>query len=549
MKCEPKPIDASRARIAPEKLAAKLDAIHDYQCPKLLEQITKRPRLVELLWFIQAMSMRAGGLAKFCEELLAEFPERLGTPAMRATKGGYTLKQKFAIWAEIPHSARPYVPQELPDTIWGTARYSQDEIDAMEVRDRVALTGELKKMGDDSFVSICRKAAYGEFPGLLAALCTDFDQGFEEVEKKDSGEEVFVPGKQPLASFWFFEDLIGAIFEFMDRRAARIQKRLAMTEVARRIFDALDFAQAEKVMVRIEGDSRFGKTEALQAWSDTRPGAARLVRVPSDNSIKSFLIRVGEALGINCSYGVAPISLKYRIEYILKNSNLFLILDEAHYLIPQNYSSGSAPTRLNWVRGEIVDRNLPVALAVTPQSFKPALSRFVKKTGYTMEQFLGRNFLTCVLPEALTEDDMIAVARIHSPELDGDALGYIANEARLSQNYLQAVEAISRRARFLAGRSKRRIGLKELETAVSEVLPRTQPASGQLPSAEAISTSRATESPRKAAQRPVNGRLSTPLRDVEPARSRGALDPILSVRSLRGAGPEREEAELVSADS
>ena len=189
-----------------------------------------------------------------------------------------------------------------------------------------------------------------------------------------------------------------------------------------------------------------------------RPGLARLVRVPCDNSMSSFFKRIAEALGIECSFGSNVSRLKDRIEYVMKHSGLFLVLDEGAFLIPQEYTETTAPHRLNWVRTEIVDRNLPLAIAVTPQSFESAVSRFVKKTHYTMEQFFGRNFLTRRLPAALPEADLVAVAKIHFPEMDEVTLGYIASEARLSQNYLQAVEGIAKLARWKAARANRLLG-------------------------------------------------------------------------------------------
>lgn len=103
--------DSQLAPIRPEILAGKLAAIRNHEYPELLKQITERPRLVELLWFIQAMSLRPGSLVKFAEELLAEFPERLGTPTMRAIGArAYTLQEKATVWQEFPRRCRPGIP-------------------------------------------------------------------------------------------------------------------------------------------------------------------------------------------------------------------------------------------------------------------------------------------------------------------------------------------------------------------------------------------------------------------------------------------------------
>jgi hypothetical protein len=334
----------------------------------------------------------------------------------------------------------------------------------------------------------------------------------------------------------------------MDRRADRIQKGLALTEVAKLVFDALDFALAEKVMVRIEGDARFGKTEAMETWCNMRPGLARLVRVPCDNSMNSFLKRIGEALGVDCSYGSSPSRLKDRVEYIIQHSGLFLCLDEGAFMIPQNYSATTPPHRLNWVRTEIVDRELPLAIAVTPQAFKPAVDKFVRKTGYSMAQYFGRNFLTKTLPSSLGEADMIAVARIHFPELDEDALGYIAAEARLSQNYLQAVDAIARRARFLAARRHGRISVQDIEAAVSEVLPRRQAAPCHKRMPDQVSVTDFTSSPRHGGKVPDHSPIPAP-RATQPAGAGAGVPSHFGNRSLCGAGRKVCETEPVSGHS
>ncbi|HOX58994.1 MAG TPA: hypothetical protein P5205_17700 [Candidatus Paceibacterota bacterium] len=447
-----------RAPIRPELLAAKLAAIRNFEYPALLDQVEVNPRLVETLWFLQAMSLRPGGLLKFAEELLAEFPERLGTPTMLKAKAKtYGLEQKIAILQEMPEHSRPGFAMVRDGTLAEILSDSTpEEVAEMDGRDRSALKAGLKDMDAESFRDVCRQEALEQLPEYFTALCTEKSAGVRQL--------------------WFFHDVVGSLLEFMDRSAAKVQQRLAMTEVAKLIFDRLDYALAERVMVRIEGGSRIGKTEALSAWADMRPGLARLVRVPCDNSMVSFFKRIGEALGIDFSHGSNPSRLKERVEYVIQHGGLFLVLDEGHFMVPASPTATTPPHRLNWVRTEIVDRGLPLAISVTPQAFKGAIDRFLKKTRYDMAQFFGRDFLPCVLPEVLSEADLTAAARKHFPQLGENALGYIANEARLSENYLQGVEAIARRTRHLARKRGGEVKLTDIKTAVSEVL-RLNPAS------------------------------------------------------------------------
>ena len=271
-------------------------------------------------------------------------------------------------------------------------------------------------------------------PRYLEDLCVKADKGFTELGyyNHDTGPH------------WFMDDPVAAVFEMMDLRAKAVSKRLAMTAVAKKVFDALDYALQERVMVRIEGDSRFGKTESVRAWADMRPGLARVVEVPCSNSLEDLLRCVAESLGIGFSYGTRGQVLRERIRYVLRQSGTFLILDEAAFLLPQNYSATTAPARLNWVRTEVVNRKLPLALIHTPQTFMPAVDKFVKKTAFSMQQFTGRNYRTVEVPTEMDREDLIEVAKIHFPELGYEYLEVIADLAELSENYLQTVEAVAK---------------------------------------------------------------------------------------------------------
>lgn len=173
--------NARMAPIRPELVASKLAAIRNYEYPQLLEQITERPRLVELMWFIQAMSLRPGGLAKFSEELIAAFPERLGTPTMRAIGGrSYTHEEKAIVWAELPSHCRPFVKQEHNvafETIF--SNLTRQELADLEGRDRAEFKAAMKEFSRELFLSRCQEAALEVLPSLLSALCTEKGCGFD----------------------------------------------------------------------------------------------------------------------------------------------------------------------------------------------------------------------------------------------------------------------------------------------------------------------------------------------------------------------------------
>src|SRR4051812_46298739 len=92
----------SCGRLKPEDVARKLAAIRNLENLTTLKQIEQQPRLVELLWFVQAMSLRPGGLSKFANDLIEANPKQVGTKTMRAAQGRkYSVEQKAKIEREI----------------------------------------------------------------------------------------------------------------------------------------------------------------------------------------------------------------------------------------------------------------------------------------------------------------------------------------------------------------------------------------------------------------------------------------------------------------
>src|SRR5690606_34105908 len=120
----------------------------------------------------------------------------------------------------------------------------------------------------------------------------------------------------------------------MDEQARTATTMLAQTVVVDKVFDALDYALSEtgaKMLVRIEGDSRFGKTEAVTAWCNMRPGLARLVTVPPSNTDLDFFKAIADALGMDYTITVTARQLRERVEYVVSHAGLMLVLDEFHY--------------------------------------------------------------------------------------------------------------------------------------------------------------------------------------------------------------------------
>src|ERR1035441_2026328 len=234
--------------IRPEAVADKLAAIRNHEYPELLAQITAQPRLPEIMWFLQHTSMQPGGLVKFCADMFEQMPGRFGTATMRdAKRTEYTLEQKRCIVGEMGVGYGPSVRNQ-----WTEENESWREILNREPVSEETLASEkrefeqfIKSWTVQAIREICQRAAAETLPRYLEDLCIQPDKGFMPLRLSvDSWDYWNSP-------YWFMDDPVAAVFEMMDRRAKEVSKRLAMTEVSKKVFDALDYALQERAMVRI----------------------------------------------------------------------------------------------------------------------------------------------------------------------------------------------------------------------------------------------------------------------------------------------------------
>ena len=522
--------------IPPELVARKLAAAASLQSPKLAARLKTEPRLVDLLWFIQWHSFQPGGLAKLADDLLAAFPDRVSIPVMRKAgppgkAGKWTLVQCLTAWrAEYQPGGLGcddyYAPAgcDLSEFYrWARSLHAGDT-DFNGLTPAQSAEG-VRRFNFDYFATAARDLAARSLPEVLKAFC--------EAGNLDSQPALLEPPT-------WFPALVESLLEFMGQHAARERARLAMTEVTLKVFDALDFAVAERKLVRITGSARFGKTESVRTYCAMYPGRLRLVTVPCSNSERDLVRAVAEALGLAASYSADATSLRGKVEFILRHGRIGFVIAEGHFLFPTRYNSGTTPARLNWLRTQIVDRHLPCALVSTPQAYDGQRKRFDKATGYNMEQFTGRLALSIELPDRLSVADMTAVARLHFPDLRESLVGMAVGAAKQSQSYLKSIEGISSRARWLAGkRGAAGVALRDMEAAISDVVPEV--------------ASQATGDGQADAE---DGLYERPA-EVMPPRRKTAADVVREVCEDRFSGPElagreraksaRQASELVSA--
>ena len=434
--------------IRPEVLAKKIADVRRLKLDDLAKYCDTHPRAIEALWFIQWMSTQPGALTKFAKELIAFIGPRLGTRSMlKYGRRKYSRAECMEVLRELPPRERDHVELSADAPRW----YNDEISDTARKELTEKFESVLAKRNEPYFRELVHESAEEELVNFFSQICCG--------EREDPG-------------LWFCADILAEVLAFMDARAEQVGRRLARTVVAEKVFDALEYASSERVFVQISGDSRFGKTEAIDTYAAMWPGRLRVVRTPSSNSERDLIRAVAEAFGIHQTFGTRGETLKDKVEFVIRFSGIALAFDEGAFLVPSNFSATTPPARLNWMRCAVIDRKVPCVIVVTPQSYNGALDRFVRKTKYSIEQFLGREALRVPLPNELSHEDLLAVARVHFPEADEDLLGLIAAKSMQSESYLKAVENIARRARYNAKkRGAKRLTLADVDKAIAEVMP------------------------------------------------------------------------------
>lgn len=184
--------------------------------------------------------------------------------------------------------------------------------------------------------------------------------------------------------------------------------------------------------------------------------------------------QVAEALGIEITQNTNRSMLRGLIGDLLKHSGLFLIFDEAHFLIPRAYNKRTPPSRLNWIRTQLHDRKMPVVIAVTPQWFDGDhgdATKFEELTHFAMEQLKGR-WLQYTLPDVLPESDLLELVRFYLPAIEdpSDCMD-IASFALTTDNFIEIIESIGLLARDAAQQQGIPVTMKLVRNILAELFP------------------------------------------------------------------------------
>ena len=413
--------------------------------------ITKRPDR-ELIWFVHYLSHQPGGLAEFSRTLIAKFPYRLGTASMVATgktTGLYEADEVRKIRAEIPSALRGEFRMR-GEQAWGQAariaracKHAQllrgDDGDARKAYQN-KLDAEAQAFPDaypvERFQSICLEAASQisadkeDAPNLektLAILCLD------PACKLDAGP-------------WYFFDLMNVIREYQ-RIWIKEKSNVVVTTLGQQVYDTLDYTLDSGLLSLVIGESALGKTFAAKAWCDQHPGQARFVEVPASNDEASFYRAIANALGLGNFLNYKNVQIRERIEVVLKSGDILLVLNQAQRLWPQKNLREAFPGRLLWVVTQ-ADEGVPICMISGPQFFMAQKS--CEKTGWYSPELKKKISNIVALPTELSLEDLTNICRVMLQGVDEDILESLAVCAKASTRYLATVEALIKRAVYIA---------------------------------------------------------------------------------------------------
>jgi hypothetical protein len=408
----------------------------------------------ELIWALQLLSHRPGGLKKLTSDLMASFPERIATDSMRKfdMKPGqiYTAEQVRIVREEIGGRAFP-LKGEIDIERAGMGVFLEDSAERRANLQREARLFPSNYPAAD-FVKCCREAAAAGLEKHLLTLCLD--------------------PALPVAdgSPWYFPALLSALREFLAGRLGSHCRQTVVTSLSERVHEALDYTSQTGSMSLIEGQARFGKSHSAKDWCERHPGRARYVQLESSRDEMSFFRTIAKALGVSINLNSKAQELRQRIEDTLQGGDLVIVVDEAHYLWPNMIDSRTLPARINWILTALVNNSVPVALVTTPQ-FLRNQKEFETRTRWTSEQLTGRIGHYEPLPVALTPEDLHKVAAALLPDASEQTLEALVVYAQASTKYLAGIRHAVDRAGFIAGKDGRdKIQFSDVKRALKEAV-------------------------------------------------------------------------------
>lgn len=496
------------------------------------------PQARELLFFLQALSLREGGVKRIARELVAVFPERIGTPTMHrvACRPGkrLTKEQCREISRELSDTDNNWLVEDLcdetrtpdctheilnglPDPESYYVRTAEQFLEACRVKAE-ALDRFIEELCCDPRMQVAREQAF-HYRRTVEIVLEDARDNLEDNpklarERPDLASAVARKNDYRAADVDYFRDVLGALYEFQRRHVERVRADFVETTASRIVFEAFDYVLETGRSALVEGSSGFGKTTALKACYEMNLGRARYVQLSGITSRTAFLRRIADACGVANGGGMSSDRIQARVEAFLKRTKLALIIDEGQYLWPQGRRITSHPELVNWLNTALYNEGVPFLISATRQ-FTLRRQAVEKQTDWSSEQARRRTRKVFPLPDAPTTADLQAVARKLLGKLGEpgeSAVDLVVGYALTSRGYFQTITDAIDDARLIAKRAGRdRITFKDLKTAIYEWRAQSDAALQRVFDSKAEGRARARMAPPTLATTPDEPEVDEPL--------------------------------------
>ena len=403
-----------------------------------------------LLFFLQALSLKEGGIQKNIQEpLLAMFPERLGTPTMHklgiAAGQVYSESDVIVIAAELNPSRR-FSGEDLLDD---GDRLRASQSDAYLYSERTPRSMRTAEY----FLAECRERA-SHLNEFIILLCIDPRLSLE------------MPGEGSEASVPYFRDIVGALLEFQRRYTAQVKSKFLLTSLAAPMMEALDYGLEFKRIVIIQAESDRGKSSSADAWHEMHLGESRLIRLVGITTRTNFFRTLARSCGRACTYALSSARVQARVEDYLQRSQLMLIIDEGHYLFAGDKRIYARPELIDWLDTAVFNYGVPAAILATPQ-LEHRRRETERQVGWNFAQLARRVGRYLILNELPTVEDLSGLAQKLIPDASKATVSLLVAYAIGAKKYFSGIVDAVNDARVVARkRGHAKISFEDLEEAI-----------------------------------------------------------------------------------
>ena len=381
----------------------------------------------ELLYWLQSISHKPGGLAGIATEALRRYLEQ--TPDAIANVQLTLAEEGTLALRCCPDSF------EAMFNACEAERIQQQHLDNEREREFI------RRNRWNNFTAT--------FPDALAELCLDPAVGLGA-------------GRGGWTSV--YPELLKIVRDLKTELAMRAEKAFAHTELSRAVWSEILNAHQMGGAVLLHNSSANGKSFSASELCAVHSGRARYAMIPATNDATGFWRAIAESLGSASGQSFKCQQIRDRVIQTLSGGDLVLVLDNCQHLFPVSDYRYALPNRVNWVL-ELAEAGVPVVMLADSKLFD-TLGFVEARTGWSRNKFVSEINIV-ELPAALAKEDVQAVAAAVLPDGEKAAQRKLADYMIVAQGYLHSGKSTAQRARrIVASQGRNRVTLADMEMAL-----------------------------------------------------------------------------------